>query len=271
MKKNYRIFWIVCASLFGIGIICLMIGFATGANIVNFKEQFRYGIVINENTFKDNYAEVATKQYMDIKELKIDVDAGEVELVLHDQPYIEVDARYNERWQKLTITQKEDKLQIRSNVRHGIGNIINNNANITVYIPRDMEFVQMKIDIGVGKLYAEDIQAREFILESGAGNAKIDNLAVGKFNLDAGVGEIEIENVRVEERGILDCNVGTISIKLQGSQEEYNYKLDLGVGNVKIGSDTYTGLGDDRRIQNGADKDITIDCGVGTVKITFEE
>jgi|GEM_PF-555393 Uncharacterized conserved protein len=270
MKKNYRIFWIISASLLGIGFICLIIGFATGAGTANFKQQFEDGFVINRQRFADDYLDSTTKRYEDIEKLEIDMEAGELEIVLHDKPYIEVDAQYNTKQKRVSITQKEQKLQIKSGERYKIGNFTVKNNKITVYIPQEMEFERVKIDLGVGRFYAEDIRSREFKLESGAGESRIENLEVGTFSIDAGVGEVELKNVRVEEKGILDGGVGAISMKLQGKQEEYNYRLDLGVGSVTIGSDEYAALGADRRIDNDADKDITITCGVGAVTVMFE-
>ena len=287
MKKKGRIFWIVCASLLALGFVCLIIGFATGAGKVGFRTGLINGIVINEFDFKDAYSkdsyswnlgaknksiENQSKQFEDVKELEIDVNIGEVDIVLHDEPYIEVISNYDTQQQELTITQDQDKLRVQSRVyaRYKVGSHISV-GHVRIYVPKDVEFATVNIETGAGDLYIENIQAEEFDLSVGAGRAIIDNLNVGEFILDVGAGEIKAMNVQVEEEGSAICGVGLIDMRMSGMQEDYNYQIALGIGNIQIGGNNYSGLGAEKKIDNHARKDLEFDCGVGSIEVRFEK
>ena len=68
-----------------------------------------------------------------------------------------------------------------------------------------------------------------------------------------------------------DCGVGEIDINLKGQEEDYDYEVSCGVGDVKIGSHSYSALGNDKNIDNNADNTITLDCGVGQIRVMFQQ
>ena len=54
------------------------------------------------------------------------------------------------------------------------------------------------------------------------------------------------------------------------TQEDYNYDLECGVGNLDVGSDSYSGLGREKSISNtGADRKVDLECGMGNVSVNF--
>jgi len=286
MKKSSRIFWIVCASLLALGFICLIIGFVTGAGSVRFRDGLVNGLSINELDFKGRYSngtyswnlsakdklvENESKQFEEVTELDLDVSVGEVDIVLHDEPYIEVMTNYDPQQRELTITQDQDKLYIRSRLYARYKLASNVSGHITVYIPKDMDFAKVKIETGAGELYVEDIQAGEFELSVGAGRAVIDRLHAREFRLDTGAGEIKAMNVQVEEEGSVTCGIGSIYMGMLGAQEEYNYQITLGIGNIEIGSNNYASVGLEKKVDNHASRNLEFDCGVGNIEVTFEK
>ena len=57
---------------------------------------------------------------------------------------------------------------------------------------------------------------------------------------------------------------------MTGAQEDYNYDLECGVGNLDVGSDSYSGLGRENHISNtGADRKLELECGMGNVSVSF--
>ena len=67
----------------------------------------------------------------------------------------------------------------------------------------------------------------------------------------------------------IQCGVGSIVYTASGHEEEYNYEIECGIGEVLCGDSSYSGLGKNRHIDNNADKDISIEGGVGSVIIDF--
>lgn len=114
------------------------------------------------------------------------------------------------------------------------------NFNFDSNIDRKMEII-----------IPRDTQFKKIELEVGAGQANVSGLSVETFDIEVGAGQINVE--------------------LGGVENEYNYDVKCGVGNVLIGTTSYSGLGTTQDVKNnGATKDIKVDCGVGEVKIQFE-
>ena len=67
-----------------------------------------------------------------------------------------------------------------------------------------------------------------------------------------------------------ECGLGELDLTLTGTQEDYNYDLECGVGNLDVGSDSYSGLGREKSISNkGADRKLNLECGMGNISVDF--
>ena len=55
----------------------------------------------------------------------------------------------------------------------------------------------------------------------------------------------------------------------EGTKSDYNYNLECGVGEIILGDETYSGLGGEKRVQNGGNKLIEAECSVGRIQIAF--
>lgn len=87
--------------------------------------------------------------------------------------------------------------------------------------------------------------------------------------LRAGVGQLDVDRMTADDI-IIDCGVGSIDATAVGKENDYNYDITSNVGSVSIDDEDYEGLGVSREIDNGADKRMQIDCGVGTVDVCFD-
>jgi hypothetical protein len=61
-----------------------------------------------------------------------------------------------------------------------------------------------------------------------------------------------------------------MELQLAGAENDYNYEISCGVGQVKIGSTSYSGLGNSQEVDNGASRKMEIDCGIGEVVLSFQ-
>ena len=57
---------------------------------------------------------------------------------------------------------------------------------------------------------------------------------------------------------------------LLGKEDDCNYKVDCGLGNIDVNNQSYTSLGKSNEIRNGALKDISLKCGVGNITVDTE-
>ena len=94
------------------------------------------------------------------------------------------------------------------------------------------------------------VTAREADLEIGTGSMTFADLSARKTDGECGLGELDLT--------------------LTGTQENYNYDLECGVGNLDVGSDSYSGLGREKSISNkGADRKLDLECGMGNISVDF--
>lgn len=126
-------------------------------------------------------------------------------------------------------------------------------AQLTLYLPSKTCFKNVQLDTGIGTLEVQDgyLKCRE-------------------LELDSGVGQCSVQ-ADVTKRIVIDAGVGEINLHLKGKENDFNYELDNGVGEVMIGETRLEKLGEDRWIDHNASKDIEIENGVGNILVTFSE
>ena len=174
------------------------------------------------------------------------------------------------------------KLEIKEKKRNWFSN---NNEEIIIYIPENMEFQKIDISGGAGKINIENLNVQKLEFELGAGEAKIENLNVSKncnlengagkisilsgtindLDLDMGIGKIEIFASLIGKNNI-DAGVGNLNLNLKGNKEDYKIKVDKGIGNIKVNSER---LSNNQLYGNGKNY-IDIDGGIGNINVEFE-
>lgn len=181
-----------------------------------------------------------------------------------------------------------DTLTIKDNTNHHYSN---KHVEVQLLLPEGMELGDMNIDVSAGevessygKLVADtatinvdagdasigDLQVKDELSATvGAGSIEMMDLEAKNVGLDCGVGEIDISG-KVTGDITGDCGVGELSMKLDGEEEDYNYYIDCGIGEVDLGSHTYSSLGQEKNIDNDADKEMTLDCGIGSIAVEYQ-
>lgn len=123
-------------------------------------------------------------------------------------------------------------------------------------------------DIGAGSLTAEQADiSGDTQVSVGMGSAVLEGILQGKCEIDCGMGDVTLEGA-LQGDCTIDCGMGTVELQLDGREEDFNYKISHGAGSVELGSHSLA-MGD-QEIDNGADKEITVDCGMGTIEIDFD-
>lgn len=88
-------------------------------------------------------------------------------------------------------------------------------------------------------------------------------------DIEGGACQVTLRQLDITGNLDIDCGAGKVEIELVGRKEDFNYKIDAGIGSVRVGSQEFNGIAIDREIHNGADKNIDIDCGGSEITITF--
>lgn len=276
MKKMFKILGITCAILAGVGIIFVGIGLANGG-----KEVVQSDVIDNRLSFDlaewfDDYGDDMNTIN---KESTVRLQKNEYEI--HS---MEVKAKYGEvkisQWNEdgFGIQNNTKSLNIKYEVSDGvlkisvsrrIGISINHGGEVKVYIPKD-KLNNVDLSIGAGEMKCSGIYAENFKIDVGAGEGKIEHSQLGKCNIDVGLGEFDVENTSVNSMNV-DCGMGEVKANLDNGYREFDYTLKVGAGEIEVGDEKYEGLSQSVKLSNGTGRNIDVDCGMGEVKIKFNQ
>lgn len=164
----------------------------------------------------------------------------------------------------------------------------NLSGSISLYVPAGYSFNNVTLDMGAGSLTVEELQTDYLEAHVGAGKMAFGRLAADQATLDCGAGQMTVEefNSRVAEVSVGmgsvrltgdvtesltgDCSMGELKATLAGAQTDFNYDLSCGMGAMKVGSESYNGMAQEKKIDNQASKNMQLDCAMGSVMVEFE-
>ena len=76
-------------------------------------------------------------------------------------------------------------------------------------------------------------------------------------------------NIRSKED--VECAVGSIDLKLAGKETDFNYNFEGAMGSVTVGKSEYSGIAQERSVDNDAAKDLELECSMGSITVKFTE
>lgn len=277
MKKGWKIFAIVCGSIATLGIILCCVAFALGfgwrdVQIGNggswdnwWRNNSEYADRSDNNSNRNNGQ--GTADFNNIQELEIEVTRLTVNVEKYDGTTVKVEPQDVE--ENLNLQYYEDNGTLKVETRttlHGLGE--SDNGVVTIYIPQDLKFTEVSVDVGDGSFNSDGIIAGSLDVEVGAGQAIVTNFTANELNAQCGAGKIELSGIANGDADI-EVGVGSITYETSGTEKDYNYDIQCDIGNVKVGAESYSGLGTEKKVVNGAPKEMDISCGVGEIIVTF--
>lgn len=250
MRKVTKISLIIAAIMAGIGVICLIASIAMGLTWGTFSD------MVNEGKFSFGgdgdpfYSEMSEGSITTVEEvcnnLDIEFGAGTLKIYYDDVEQIQIQ---QEDVPGFKWYVEDRALHIEGGVKVGIHN---SNGTLEVIIPRDMKFDEVDLEVGAGEADVNGLIASKMDIEVGAGEAKITNLDVQNLNSETGTGELYVE--------------------LVGSEADYSYDVECGIGEIKINGNSLGGFGSKQNITNpGASRFLSLECGIGKVQVAFQE
>ena len=161
-------------------------------------------------------------------------------------------------------------------------------GSICLYVPEGYYFENTSLDLGAGSLSVEELQTGALEANVGAGKMTFEKLEADQAELDCGAGQMTVEelssrvaevsvgmgsvrlNGDVTERLDGECSMGELKLTLAGTQTDFNYDLSCGMGELKVGDDSYNGLAQEKQINNNASKNMELECAMGSVVVEFK-
>ncbi len=150
---------------------------------------------------------------------------------------------------------------------------VNTNSSdneIRLSIPHGITYENVSFNIGAANAEISGVTADSLACSVGMGNVEMEEMAAEEVNMDAGMGSIRYEG-QIEEDLTASCGMGNIELELEGSEEDYNYSISCAAGNITIDNESYTMLAGEKVVDNKADRDIWLDCGMGNMEIDFTD
>ena len=154
-------------------------------------------------------------------------------------------------------------------LREGNGND-NHNDKISLYLPKGVELTDVDINLGAGKIIANELKTDTLTIRAGAGSISFENASVEDIDIIMGAGKIDFAGSVSGDMDI-ECGVGKINMNIDGNQENWNYDIECGAGTVILGGDKYEQLMKQIDIDYDADNDCGITCALGKVTLFFQE
>ena len=210
------------------------------------------------------------------KDLIIKLSASNLKIKNGPSFKVEYDDTY------ITISEENNKLKIEEqNKKWYLGFKA---SNVTLYIPEDTRFDNIKIETGAGKFEAEMLETDDLDLSLGAGKTVIEKVIAEDARIETGAGELVIKegiltdakievgvgklDVRAEFRGNtnIETGVGSSNITLMPAAEDYKIEFKKGIGSIKYNGKS---VSDDSIVGEGTNF-IKIDGGIGAINVKEE-
>ena len=182
------------------------------------------------------------------------------------------------------IQCKQDKQKIE--IKERKSNWFNNTKKeeLIIYVPENLQFDRVSINTGAGKVNIEILNTKVLKMNLGAGETSMKNINITEnAKIDTGAGKVNIKEAKINDLrcdlGIgateisakllgntrISTGVGSLKLDVFGKKEEYETKVNKGLGNVTIDEEK---ISDNEVVGNGENR-IDIDGGVGEIKINF--
>lgn len=254
MKKFTKICLILAGCFFLLGTVFCITGIAMGGRITDTDLWYD----VDEKEFRTGQdAEVSAsyeQTFTDITELSVSIATAEMDIVEGEGQEFVVKAvktgsgfKCKQDGKTLKIEEDGKRWKVFGFDFSGISS----KSNIVLEVPKGTVLKKADFEIGVGSLNVEGLHVKE-------------------LKGECGVGEFFFEG-RIDGDCALECGVGNMELTLYGSEEDFNYELESGIGEIVIGTIGFSKLGNEQKFRNGADKTMKLECGIGDITISFEE
>lgn len=220
----------------------------------------------------------------DIKDLDMLFCNCDVEIIQTSDETLRVETEESGR-KYISIKMDGDTLKIKD-TRKKSKTIKTKSVKMKIYVPKLLKFREVDFDMGAGNIEIDMLNAECISIEGGAGSLQADTLVALELDMDMGVGDLQIReavlgevdiscgagSVRIDRctlGGDLDVSggVGDVDIGIDGTDTDFNYELECGMGELSVFGTSYSSLGKEKEIDNGASYTISLECGIGSIDV----
>ena len=179
---------------------------------------------------------------------KLDIDVDKCILRVYEKEDIsQIEVNVNDKYNATQCYMDKDTLKIKREQKHRRGEDI----RIEVLVPTGYEFDKISVDIGAAECQFSQIHTNKLDIDTGVGAVTFTGTVAGDVELETGVGDV--------------------TLNLANPEQDYNYRIECGVGTIRVGGSSYTMLSHETHINNNAPYNMELECGVGSIKVNFSD
>ncbi len=267
MSKLLKIGLLGALVFFTLGIGLLIAAVALGATWSAFTESVDVGqftpITMLHSKTEQTDGEVLYYPEDDVYSLDIEFGKGMLDLRETDEDQIMVEI-LSDPSHAVTSEMIGKTLKISTK-----NNALREDTNLRIYIPEDNYFEKANLELGAAVVTVDMLEADKLEVELGAGTFSAVEILSDKSTWQVGVGELNLNYLDCEDVDI-NCGMGCVTVALANSREDYKYDVTCNMGDVAIGDDHFS-IGHHTVKGEDADGKINVECGMGTVDLTFDD
>ena len=179
---------------------------------------------------------------------KLDIDVDKCILRVYEKEDIsQIEVNVNDKYNATQCYMDKDTLKIKREQKHRRGEDI----RIEVLVPTGYEFDKISVDIGAAECQVSQIHTNKLDIDTGVGAVTFTGTVAGDVELETGVGDV--------------------TLNLANPEQDYNYRIECGVGTIRVGGSSYTMLSHETHINNNAPYNMELECGVGSITVNFSD
>ena len=281
--KFPKVYWAVSAGLILSGIVCMTAG------AVRAESDRKKHLTQQEETFEN------------ISAFDIFLAEGAVSLE-KDSTITECMVEITSISDTIEMDSQDGTLQIRDKRKHFVqfmnfGFLHPVSTEIKIVVP-EQQYQQAKIEIDIGNCSVSGLQMEELWIDSDVGDCTVADCGIQTLKLETSTGNTELKNSSIQEKCILDSDVGAVHAENLSCFGETEIKLSTGdcqienttffgavqaendVGSVDFRNITLdgsllldTGTGDVSVSVNGKEDDFALECSsdIGSVTVNQQK
>lgn len=290
MKKGWKIFGIVCASLAGIGLLlcvtAVILGFSwnkfveenpDGIGFVKKKTEMLTGYADSDIWADDGMEESSDilsgdfdMTFADIDSISIELAAGEMEIRTYDGKDVKLAGENVSK--KLQVRCESDGTTLKFRTGSKLWKRMNAHSEhagkLFLYLPANRVIQKADMKVGAGNMTVESMEAGEMKLDVGVGEARLKDIISGTSDISCGVGSVTLKGTLTGDTSV-EVGIGEVEMELAGRKEDFNYKISGGIGSIRVDGHSYDGAGKTIEENHGADAGLEITGGIGDIDIEF--
>ncbi|MDR2546510.1 MAG: DUF4097 family beta strand repeat-containing protein [Lachnospiraceae bacterium] len=205
-----------------------------------------------------------------INRMQIGVGVGKFDIRIHDEDTFKVRIRGGGDCNFYTDgnTLFVDGFDYSSSWHNRRSNNLRSINTITLYVPAGIVLDEMEVEVGVGSMEMTELTLNRLTASVGVGALDMIRMTARQLDLSVAVGAASFSG-SVNGNVTVSCDIGSASLHINGSQSDFDYDLSCSLGAISAGDISLAGMNSERRVDNRADKKMTLTTSIGSISVYF--